>query len=221
MRLSILGGTGDIGAGLALRWAKDTEHEILVGSRDPARAREKANEYAETLASRGFVATIKGFENGMAADRGDVVVLAIPPYHIRDTLEAVRDRLGDAIVVTPAVGLKRNDVGARYHPPDVGSVTAFVQQLVPDGTPVVGTYHNLPAARLADLDAELDLDTPIVADDEDAKATVVALTDAIEGLRPIDTGPIANAAEVESVTALLLSIVMNNDDMHDIGVRFV
>ena len=63
MRIALLGGTGDIGAGLALRWGFDTDHEVLVGSRDPERARERADEYGTELEGRGVEADIKGFGN--------------------------------------------------------------------------------------------------------------------------------------------------------------
>jgi len=99
MRIALLGGTGDIGQGLALRWAYDTDHEVLIGSRDPEKARTKAEEYETELDSRGRDVSVKGFENAMAADRADVVVLAVPPYHVGDTVDAVADRLDEDTVL--------------------------------------------------------------------------------------------------------------------------
>ncbi|WP_224447912.1 NADPH-dependent F420 reductase [Haloprofundus salilacus] len=221
MRIALLGGTGDIGEGLALRWAYDTPHEVLIGSRDPERARTKAEEYETELDSRGVEVKINGFANEMAADRADVVVLAVPPYHVADTVEAVADKLDDGdVLVSPATGMKRDDDGFHYHPPSAGSVTQLVADSAPNGVPVVGAFHNLAAGRLADLDADLGVDVLLVGDDPDAKETVRMLTEAIDGLRAVDAGSITNAAEVESVTPLLVNVAMNNDDMHDLGVRF-
>ena len=220
MRIALLGGTGDIGAGLALRWGLDTDHELLVGSRDPERAREAAEGYAATVADAGGDATVKGFDNAMAADRADVVVLGVPPYHVADTVEAVADGLDDTVVVTPAAGVKRDDEGFHYHPPSAGSVTALVRDAVPDTAPVVGAFHTLAAGRLTDLDADLGIDTPVFADDDDAKATVARLAEEIEGLRAVDAGGLASAPEVEAVTPLLINVASNNDDMHDLGIRF-
>ena len=221
MRIALLGGTGDIGQGLALRWAYDTNHEILIGSRDPEKARTKAEEYETELDSRGVETTINGFENAMAADRADVVVLAVPPYHVSDTVEAIADRLDeDTILVSPAVGMKSDEAGMHYHRPGAGSVTAVAADAAPDGVPVVGAFHNLSADRLANLDVDLDLDTLIVGDDRDAKETVTMLAESLEGLRALDAGPLANAAEVESVTPLVINIARHNDDMHDVGVKF-
>jgi len=221
MRIALLGGTGDIGEGLALRWAYDTDHEVVVGSRDPERARAKAEEYETELDSRGVEKKITGFENAMAADRADVVVLAVPPYHVADVVEEVADRLDDdVLLVSPAVGMQKGAGGFRYNPPSAGSVTELVVETAPDDVTVVGAFQNLSADRLANLDVELSLDTLVVGDDEDAKRNVAALAEGIEGLRALDAGPLANAAEVESLTPLLINLAIHNDGLHDVGVTF-
>jgi NADPH-dependent F420 reductase len=221
MRIALLGGTGDIGEGLALRWAYDTDHEVVVGSRDPERARAKAEEYETELDSRGVERKITGFENAMAADRADVVVLAVPPYHVADVVDEVADRLDDdALLVSPAVGMQKGAGGFRYNPPSAGSVTELVVETAPDDVTVVGAFQNLSADRLANLDVELSLDTLVVGDDEDAKRNVAALAEGIEGLRALDAGPLANAAEVESLTPLLINLAIHNDGLHDVGVTF-
>lgn len=221
MRIALCGGTGDIGEGLALRWARDTDHEIIIGSRDPEKARTNAEEYETELDSRGIECTVNGFDNAMAADRGDVVVLAVPPYYVRDTAEAVADRLDeDTILVSPAVGMGSDDAGVHYNPPSAGSVTAMVAETAPEDVAVVGAFHTLSAGKLADLDAELDQDTLLVGDDEDAVDTVRLLADAIEGLWPLYAGPIDNAPEVESVTPLLINLAQYNEEFQDVGVRF-
>ena len=221
MRIALLGGTGDIGEGLALRWAYDTDHEVVIGSRDPDKARAKAEEYETELSSRGVDRKINGFENAMAADRARIVVLAVPAYHATDTVEAVADSLDDeTILVTPATGMQRDEDGFHYNRPGAGSVTQLVANAAPDGVPVVGAFHNLAAGRLADLDANLGIDTLLVADDPDAKDLVSLLADDVDGLQPLDAGGLANAAEVESLTPLLINVAMNNEGMHDLGVRF-
>jgi hypothetical protein len=221
MRIALLGGTGDIGEGLALRWAYHTDHDVVVGSRDPDKARAKADEYETELSSRGRDVKINGFANEMAADRASIVVLAVPPYHVADTVEAVSDSLAEGdVLVTPAAGIKRDDDGFHYHPPGAGSVTQLVADAAPEGVAVVGAFHNLAAGRLADLDAELGIDTLVVGDDFDSKDMVMRLAEEIPELRALDVGGIANAAEVESLTPLLINVARNNDGMHDLGVQF-
>jgi hypothetical protein len=95
-----------------------------------------------------------------------------------------------------------------------------VADAVPDGVSVVGAFHNLAAGRLADLDADLGIDTLVVADDPDAKDTVTRLAEEIQGLRALDAGGLANAPEIEALTPLLINVAQNNEGMHDLGVRF-
>ncbi len=157
----------------------------------------------------------------MAADRANVVVLAVPPYHVSDTVESIADRLDEeTTLVSPAVGMKSDESGLHYHKPGAGSVTAVAAEAAPEDVPVVGAFHNLSADRLANLDIQFDVDTLVVGDDADAKETVAALAEGIDGLRALDAGPIENAAEVESVTPLVINIARYNDGMHDVGVKF-
>ncbi|NIU67008.1 MAG: NADPH-dependent F420 reductase [Actinobacteria bacterium] len=221
MRIALLGGTGDIGAGLALRWAHDTDHEVIVGSRDPERAREAAERYTSELDERGVEAEIAGFANEMAADRADVIVLAVPAEYVVDTIEGVADRLeSDDVLVSPAVPMRRTEAGFKYARPDAGSTTEAAAEAAPSDVPVVGAFHNLAAGRLANLDAPLGVDVLVVADDPDARETVARLTEEIEGLRALDGGGLAAAAEVESVTPLLVTVAVRNEGLHDLGVRF-
>ena len=220
MQIALLGGTGDIGEGLALRLARDTEHTVVVGSREAERARDRTDEYESTLDGQGHDRAIEGAGNPAAAADADIVVCCVPAYYLVDTIEAVSDRLEGSVVVSPAVGMQREDEGLRYNPPGAGSVTALAVDAAPEGVPVVGAFHNLAAARLADLDATLGWDVPIVGDDAEAKRRVSTLVEDVEGLAPIDAGGIANAPEVESLTPLLINLAANNDGLHDLGVSF-
>ncbi|MFC5133232.1 MULTISPECIES: NADPH-dependent F420 reductase [Haloferacaceae] len=221
MDIAILGGTGDIGEGLALRLAADTSHEVLIGSRDAEKAETKAGEYTTELDSRGLDREVRGFENVAAAERANVIVLAVPPYHVGDTVEEVADALEEGdVLVSPATGMKRDDDGFHYHKPGAGSVTRIVADAAPEGVAVVGAFHNLAAARLANLDADLGIDTLVIGDDEDAKGIVTDVAEGIEGLRALDAGGIANAPEIEGLTPLLINVANNNERLHDLGIRF-
>lgn len=221
MKIALLGGTGDVGEGLALRWAYDTNHQIIIGSREAERAETKAEEYENELDSRAVECSIEGYENAEAATRGDVVVLAVPPYHVADTVEEIAESLDEeTILVSPAVGMQRDEAGMHYHRPSAGSVTAVADDAAPAAIPVVGGFYTLSADRLANLDAELDQNTVVLGDDRDAKETVTALADAIEGIRPLDAGPLANAPEAESLAPLLINLAKYNRGLHNAGVRF-
>ena len=221
MRLALLGGTGDIGEGLALRFGFHTNHDVVIGSRDPDKAHDAAEAYTDELNEQGVDTKITGFENEMAADRGEIVFLCVPPYHVADTVAVAADRLSsDDIIVTPAAGVKRDEDGFHYHPPSAGSVTALVADAAPDSVPVIGAFHNLAAGRLTNLDADLGIDTLLIGDDTTAKETISDLAEDIDGLRALDAGGVANAAEVESLTPLLITVAQQNEDLHDLGVTF-
>lgn len=221
MHIALLGGTGDIGQGLTLRFAADTDHDLVVGSREADRAATKAEEYTCELDSRGIDCLIEGATNENAVDGADIVILAVPPYTVADTIEVISSSLSeDAILVSPAVGMKSDEAGLHYHRPGVGSVTAVAREAAPESVRVVGAYHNLAADVLANLDIDLDLDTLVVGGEPATRQTIIDLTEQIEGLGALDVGPIENAAEVESLTPLLINLGRYNDDLHDVGVRF-
>ena len=222
MELAILGGTGDIGEGLAVRYAADTDHRVVIGSRKAEKAVDRAGDYEERLADHGIDRDIEGAANADAAAGADVVVLAIPPHHVADTVADLAEEgvLDDQLVVSPAVGMQGDADGLHYRPPKVGSVTELVAERAPDGLAVAGAFHNLAADRLANLDADLDVDTLVVADDESVREQVIDLANELDGIRALAAGPLSNAAEVESVTPLVINVARYNEDMHDVGVTF-
>jgi len=217
MRIGILGGTGRFGEGLALRWGRDTDHEILVGSRDAERARTTAAEYADELRTPG---AIEGMGNQRVAAQADVLVTTVPPEYLEATIEEVAAELtGDTVVLSPAVDIERDETWFHHAPPAIGSTTEFVADAVPEEVPVVGALHTLPAGKLAAIDEPIEWDTVVVGDDTDAKATVEALIEEIDGIRALDGGPLANAGAVEAITPVLITLSMHNDGLHDIGIQ--
>jgi len=159
----------------------------------------------------------------MAADRADVVILSVPPYYVGDTVvEAVADSLdAETVLVTPGRSACRATKMVCYHHHVGGQRHRARRRAGPDEVPVVGAFHNLAADALSNLDNDLGLDTLVVADDSDAAATVLSIANEIDGLRALEAGPLANAAEVESVTPLVINIAKYNEEMHDVGVKWL
>lgn len=220
MEIALLGGTGDIGEGLALRWARDTDHTVVVGSRDPDKAARRADDYGTLLGERGVAHDVEGLGNEAATENADVAVLSVPPEYAVSTVETVSDGLADTVLVSPAASMDRDAAGFHATPPEAGSVAQAVAAAAPDDVPVVGAFQNLAAGALSDLNAEIETDTVVTGDDPDATALVRSLAKEIDGLRALDGGPLAVTALVESVTPLLINLAMNNEGMHDLGVRF-
>lgn len=222
MDIAILGGTGDIGEGLALRIARDTDHNVLIGSREEDRAGTAADSYRQQLRDRGADVDIVGMTNREATKRGSLVILAVPPWHIADTVESTKAGLDlNTVLISPAVGMRREEDGFNYAPPENGSVAQLVADVAPESVPVVGAFHNLAAGALRDLDRTLGMDVIVVGDNRMAKRQVVALVESLEGLRPLNGGGLTNSSSVEAITPLLLNLSSQNEGMHDLGVSFL
>jgi NADPH-dependent F420 reductase len=221
MEIALLGGTGDIGEGLALRWAHDTDHTVLIGSRTPEKAVRKADEYRTQLTERGIEHDVEGYGNEEAATHADVVVISVPPQYVTETVETIGSALDeDNVLVSPAVQMSRDAAGFHYDRPEDGTVAERIAAAAPESVPVVGAFQNIAAGALSNLDNELAADVVVTGDDAEAKARVQSLAEDIHGLRALDGGALANTGVVESITPLLINLAMNNEGMHDLGVRF-
>ncbi len=208
-RIAIIGGTGDQGKGLALRWAQ-AGFDIVVGSRAAERASDAAKEMRETLAKAGFTdAAVSGAHNTEAAASSSIVVLTVPFAAQINTLKEIRDKLQPAAVVIdvtvplePAVGGKPTRVLGVW----AGSAAEQCKEQLPDTVTVVSAFHNVGAEALANLSHEVECDVIVCGDKKDAKEVVRPLVAAIPGCRYIDGGPLANSRTVEAITALLIGI---------------
>jgi NADPH-dependent F420 reductase len=198
MHIAILGGTGKEGAGLAARWAQ-AGHTIVIGSRDAARAREKAAELGRRTGRSG----ITGDANVEAARQGDVVVLALPAAGLESILAEAREVCRGKVVISTVVPLTFG--GPRlYTPPAAGSAAEEAQGLLPEAR-VVAAFHHIAAHELADADHPIDCDLLFCGGDPEARGVVVELGAAM-GLRALDVGPLSSAGPLEGITALLATI---------------
>ena len=210
--IAIIGGTGDLGFGLALRWAK-AGVPILIGSREAAKAVQAARKVAEKLQAimpgdRSAKLSVAGYENAQAAAQATVVVLAVPfPAQI-GILKSIRNSLQDSILVDATVPLAATLGGKATQMVGVwqGSAAEQARGLVPARIPVLAAFHNLSAESLQDPAAPLDCDILVCGDDEPAKQRLYPLVKLIDGLRPINAGPLEMARIVEPLTALLISL---------------
>src|SRR5438094_5342604 len=197
MNIAILGGTGKEGAGLATRWAR-VGHSIIIGSRDAERAKTKAAELREAT----HKLPIMGESNAEASRLGAVVVIALPAQGLAATLPEVREGCRDKVVVSTVVPLTFG--GPRLHtPPPAGSSAEEAQALLPEAK-VVAAFQHIAAHELAETDQPIDCDL-LLCGDQAAKDTVAELGRSM-GLRPVDVGPLSNAALLEGVTAILATI---------------
>ncbi len=215
--IAILGGTGDQGLGLALRFAR-AGREVVIGSRKLERAVEAAEKVRASVAD----AEVEGFANPEAAARAPIVILSVPFEHCAGTLKAVRQGLIEGqIVVSMGVPLANavGDAAMRTVGIWQGSCAELVASLVPDDVHVVSAFQNVSAHRLQALDETVECDV-VVSGAPGPRKRVMALCDLVPGLRAIDGGPLANARIVESLTALLIGLNLRYKVSEGLGIRF-
>jgi 8-hydroxy-5-deazaflavin:NADPH oxidoreductase len=199
MRISIIGGTGNQGKGLALRLGKAGYH-ILLGSRSMEKAVDAANE----IKDKNPDINIEGLDNFQVADRGDVIILTIPFRSINEIMEGLHGVVRGKVVVDTSVALIPGKPPTTERIPE-GSIAQKIQELVGEETKVVSAFHTISAHLLQDLDKELSGDTLIAGDNPEAKEVVMALAEKI-GLRPLDAGPLRVSSTLEDLTSLLIGM---------------
>jgi NADPH-dependent F420 reductase len=212
----IIGGTGALGYGLAKRWAA-AGVEVIIGSRSQERAEEAAAKLRDELPE----ASVEGLENAEAAQRGEIVVLAVPFRSQSENLTNLKEVLRDGqILVDTTVPLAAAVSGraTRLLGVPQGSAGEQAQEMVPDGVIVVSALHTVSGAKLSDLDQRLDEDVPVVGDKREPKKRVADLIARIDGLRPINAGLLEAARLVEGLTPLLISV--NSRHKTHAGIRF-
>ncbi|WDT94315.1 NADPH-dependent F420 reductase [Thermoleophilum album] len=200
----IIGGTGALGFGLALRLAAAGEH-VVVGSRDIGRANEAVSRLREVLPQASAEAAV----NEEAATRGDVVLLCVPFRAQSENLTRLKPVLqpGQVLVdATVPLAAAFSGKATRLLGVPQGSAAEQAAEMVPDGVDVVSAFHTVSADRLRRLDEQLDEDVLIAGDRRAARRRVAELVLRIDGLRPVDCGPLEMARMIEGLTPLLISI---------------
>ena len=200
MAVAIVGGTGDLGFGLAVRLAR-AGVEVLIGSRSEERALHAVERVPE--------GTVRGAENPQAVSGADVVFVTVPYEGQAEIYRSIRDGLRDDTVVcdttTPlatAVGGRPTHVVRPWH----GSAAEQASAILRDGARLVSGFHTVSAELLEDPAAHLDEDVLLCGDDPEAKARVGELVERIPGLRWVDCGVLSAARILEPITAAMISV---------------
>jgi len=201
--IGIVGGTGDLGRGLALRLAK-AGHPLIIGSRNAEQAVASAEAVAAVLAERGIAhPAISGADNAATAQQGDIVFVTVPFGAHQPTLESIRDAVQGKVVVDVTVPLVPPKV-ARVQLPTEGSAGQIAQTLLGEAVHVVSAFQNVAAAHLQ-ADMEIPCDVLVTGNDKPARQTVIDLIEAM-GMRGFHAGLINNAAAAEALTSILINI---------------
>jgi NADPH-dependent F420 reductase len=219
--VAVIGGTGALGFGLAVRWAI-AGVPIVIGSRDAGRAAEAARKAAERAREANpDAAPVTGAENQEAAGRAGTVLLAVPFRAQSENLNNLQYALQpQAILIDATVPLAAAIGGRATRTLGVwqGSAAQQAEEMAPRGVSVVSALHTVSAAALSDPANALDEDVLIAGDDRKAKDDVAELIRRIPGLRPVDCGDLEVARMLEQLTPLLISVNKRHKIKHS-GVR--
>lgn len=210
--IAIIGGTGQQGSGLAVRFAK-AGYSVILGSRDQAKAVTTATLLNDKIGGTRIAAA----DCQTAARRGDIAVLTVPFAHQQSTAMDIADALKGKILVDATVPLLPADIG-RVELPQGRSAVAALQAALPD-IKVVAAFQNVSHVQLQDLDHDIDGDILVCGNDSTACDTVIELISAM-GMRGLHGGAIENAVAAEALTAVLISI-SRKYRTPAIGVRIV
>lgn len=177
-------------------------HRVVLGSRDPDRARETAR----ALSASAAALDIGGESNEEAARSAGVVIVAVPWDGHAELLGRLAPALDGAVVVDCVNPLRFDRDGAYALAVPEGSAAEHAAALLP-GSRVVAAFHHVSAVTLEDPAAPtVDTDVLVLGDDRDATDMVQRLADSIPGMRGVYGGRLRNAGQVEALTANLISI---------------
>ena len=207
--IAVIGGTGALGKGIARRLAR-AGHDVTIGSRVADKAQAAAEEFA------GLGLTVAAAANEDAADGKDFVIVTVPYSSQKDTLELIRDKVGDAVVVDTTVPLVPPKV-MRVQLPAAGCAALEAKAILGEGVRFVTAFHNV-SAHLLDSDHHVECDILVFGDDVEARNAVIDLCPGM-GLRGLSGGSLGNSAAAEALTSIL--IYMNKTYKADgAGIRF-
>lgn len=201
--IAILGGTGDLGTGLARRWAQ-AGYRVIIGSRTREKAEAAVADLRNVMAERGVDSVnVEASENLQAAEAADIVAITVPFAHQVSTLESVKGALQGKILIDVTVPLVPPKV-ARVQLPEQGSAGQIAQELLGEGVQVVSAFQNVAAHHLQEGHG-MDCDVLVSGNSKEARAWVIELVEAA-GMRGFHAGSIANAAAAEALTSVLIFI---------------
>ncbi|OKY79000.1 MAG: putative dinucleotide-binding enzyme [Candidatus Methanohalarchaeum thermophilum] len=215
MKIGFVGGTGYIGEGLSLRWAKKG-HEIFIGSRNKEKAKRAFKKYNKKL-GKGYKDKLNYGLNKDAILESELVVISLPAKVIKKALEDLKKHFRNEIVVSPVAPLYKSDNVFKCK----NTCAALkIQDILPSSTKVVSAFHSVPASHLKDTEKNLNCDVVVCGDDENSKSTVKSLAEEIKGVRCLNGGPLSVSKLCESLTPLLINLSIRNE-LEDPSVKFI
>ncbi len=198
MTISIIGATGDMGYGLALRLAC-AGHTIRIGSRSAEKAAETAAKAREEAEKKD----ITGLENSKACKNSDLIIISVPSAGHRATLEALKDVIGDTPVLDVTIPMAFGPL--RYAPPAEGSNALETLAVLGETARVAAGFHTVSGAMLGNLEKPVKGDLLVAGNDDETVERVLRLGDEM-GLRGFHAGGLRHASTLEALTPMIIGM---------------
>ena len=208
LSVGLIGGTGEEGRGLALRWAI-AGARVSIGSRTLDRAKTVADDLNQLLDARAGQSSQRiGYgENRLVIAGSELALLTVPFAHAASTLEAHQQDFRDgSILIDITVPVSFEQGRVRYVELPEGSASEHLKARVPESIALVAAFKTEPAHLLAEIDESLDCDSFVASDSKEAKARVMEAITFIKGLRAVDAGTLYSARTLERMTVLAIGI---------------
>jgi NADPH-dependent F420 reductase len=212
--LGLIGGTGPQGTGLAIRFAragKENDLKVIIGSRKQDKAERLASECNERMGED----LIAGFENPIAVEKSDYILLTIPFEYAEATVSGLKDKLtSDKIFVDVTVPLTMEEYGEkkkkvpRIMPVEQGSASELLRAIVPKDVPVVGAFKTISAHALGEIDEPLNRDVFVIGNEVPAKKEFMSVIDMLPDVRAVNVGDLWYARVLEGMTAMVIRMNM-------------
>jgi len=212
--VAVIGGTGQQGRGIAQRLAH-AGAEVIVGSRDPARA-------AATVATwPAAIAQVRSASYRDAIAASDVVILTVPFDTLDDLLAQHRSDFNrDALVIDVTVPITFGGGTPMLAPVADGSAAEHVRARLPEHVRVAAAFKTLPAHVLDDIGRPLDCDEFVCGDSPESRERARSIVEMLAALRAVDVGPLSRARAIEQLTLLAIAINRRHK-IHDARFRVV
>jgi NADPH-dependent F420 reductase len=217
MKIGIIGGTGDQGVGIAIRFVQASE-DVIIGSRAVEKAQEAVDKI-KGLLEKDEIPNLKAAENPAAAKEAEILILTVPLVAQQPTLLSIKEGATGKILMDATEPLESAIGGSPtrclYLPE--GAAAERAQKILPETT-VICAFNNISSGALINFKESIDCDCLISGDDQEAKIKVAKLIEQIPGVKVVDCGSLERAQLIEKITPLLIGLNIKKT-CKDAGIR--
>lgn len=217
-----MGGTGNIGEGLARRICLGGKYNVIIGSREASKAETAADGVMCCLKDNKCTLTTCGGATNADVLDCDIIIMSLPFERVQQTIDSIgKEKFENKIIVSLINPMIRNPKEKYFLPdrPAQGSAALALKEMLPASARICTGFNNVAAGKWMKLEEELDYSVVVCGDDADAKKQVMDLVASVSKLHPMDGGPLAVSSIIESITPLVITLAMNNG-LKDVGVYF-